>query len=154
MPDVDPGTCAPVCVFTTRPRSGESGRIRESMDNQEDRIAALEAKVQELDTLVNLALRLLAVEKPVSALLERYGATEAQDLAVHALLDDVARRAEQGGMYAPSFGGFVNELVQRFPTARGDRQFIALLLDTLKIDRPAYQHLHAYTSAAGWPHWS
>src|SRR3954471_8477284 len=123
-------------------------------DSQADRIAALEAKVQELDVLVNLALRLLAVEKPVSALLDRYGATEAENLAVHALLDDLARRAEQGGMYAPSFGGFVNEVVQRFPAVRGDREFIDMLLDTLKLDRPAYQRLHAYTTAHGWPHWS
>jgi hypothetical protein len=123
-------------------------------DNQSDRIAALEAKVQELDALVNLALRLLAVEKPVSALLERYGATEAEDLAVHTLLDDLARRAEQGGMYAPSFGGFVNELTHRFPAGRGDRQFVTLLLDTLKVDRPAYQRLHAYTAAQGWPQWT
>src|SRR6476620_505398 len=46
-------------------------------EDAEQRIAALEAKVQELDALVNLALKLLAVEKPVSALLERYGATQA-----------------------------------------------------------------------------
>ena len=46
---------------------------------------------QELDALVNLALRLIAVEKPVSTLLERYGATEAEDLAVHALLDDLSK---------------------------------------------------------------
>ena len=68
-------------------------------DNAEQRIALLESKVQELDTLVNLALRLLTVEKPVSALLERYGATQAENHAVHTLLDDVARRAEQGGIY-------------------------------------------------------
>ena len=123
-------------------------------DTQPDRIAALEAKVQELDTLVNLALRLLAVEKPVSALLERYGATDAEDVAVHALLDDLSRRAEQGGMYAPSFGGFVNDLYTRLPSVRGDREFIALLLDTLRVDRPAYQRLHAYVAAQGWPHWS
>ena len=41
------------------------------------RMAALEGKMRELETLVNLALRLLAVDKPVSALLERYGATAA-----------------------------------------------------------------------------
>jgi hypothetical protein len=122
-------------------------------DNHDDRIAALEAKVEELDALVSLALRLLAVEKPVSALLERYGATEAEDLAVHALLDNVATRAEQGGMYAPSFGGFANELVERFPAVRGDRQFTSLLLDTLKVDRPAYQKLHVYIAAEGWPQW-
>jgi hypothetical protein len=87
--------------------------------NPEDRIAALEAKVQELDALVSLALRLLSIEKPVSAVLDRYGATETEDLAVHALLDDMAKRAEQGGMYAPSFGGFVGELFARFPSVRG-----------------------------------
>jgi hypothetical protein len=123
-------------------------------ENQQDRIAALEAKVQELDALVNLALRLIAVEKPVSALLERYGATEAEDLAVHALLDDVATRAERGGMYAPSFGGFVNELNERFVKSRGDREFVALLLDTLGVDRPAYRRLHTYVTAHGWPQWS
>jgi hypothetical protein len=40
-------------------------------DHQEDRIAALEAKVQELDALVSLALRLLSIEKPISAVLDR-----------------------------------------------------------------------------------
>ena len=119
-------------------------------DNAEQRIAALESRVQELDTLVNLALRLLAVEKPVSALLERYGATQAEDQAVHAMLADVARRAEQGGMYAPSYAGFQNEIDATFPTVRGDRQFVTLLLDTLKLDRPAYQKLHAYATAHGW----
>src|SRR5262245_56418355 len=120
-------------------------------DNPQDRIAALEAKVQELDALVNLALRLLALGRPVSTLLERYGATEAEERAVHALLDDLSRRAEQGGVYAPSFGGFVNSLAERFPSTRGDREFVALLIDTLKLDRLAYQRLHAYTVAEGWP---
>ena len=107
-----------------------------------------------MDTLVNLALRLLAVEKPVSTLLERFGATEAEDLAVHALLDDVTRRAEQGGMYAPSFGGFVNELIQRFPAARDNRQFVDLLIEALKIDRPACRRRHVDASDHGWPHWT
>jgi hypothetical protein len=123
-------------------------------DSQQDRIAALEAKVQELDALVNLALRLLTVEKPVSDLLKRFGASETEDQAVHELLDDVAQRAQQGGIYAPSFGGFVNELHERFSSVRGDRQFVVLLLDTLRIDRPAYQRLHTYITAHQWPQWS
>jgi hypothetical protein len=122
--------------------------------DQEQRIAALESKVQELEMLVSLALRLLAVEKPVSALLERYGATETEDLAVHALLDDMATRAEQGGIRAPSFGGFANALFDRFPTVRGNREFVGLLLDTLKLDRLAYQKLHTYVSSQDWPQWS
>jgi hypothetical protein len=112
------------------------------------------ARSKKLDAMTNLALRPLAVEKPVSVLLEQYGATEAEDLAVHALLDDVANRAEGGGMYAPSFGGFEEELSERFPAARGNKEFVSLLLDMLKRDRPAYQKLHRYISAQGWPQWT
>jgi hypothetical protein len=118
------------------------------------RMAALESKMQEVETLVNVALRLLAVDKPVSVLLERYGATEAEDRAVHALLDDLVTRVQQGGMYSPSFGGFENELYERMPSVRGNREFVKLLLDMLGIDRPAYQKLHAYITAAGWPQWA
>ncbi len=65
----------------------------------------------------------------------------------------MATRAERGGMYAPSFGGFVSELAERFPVTRDNRQLVELLLDTLKSDRPAYQKLHAYITAQGWPRW-
>jgi len=118
------------------------------------RLSALEAKVQELETLVNLALRLLAVQRPVSALLERYGAKESEELAVQHLLDDVAGRAERGGIEAPSFPGFLHELEMKFPAIRDDREFVSLLLDTLRLDRAAYQKLHTYVTAQGWPHWS
>jgi len=118
------------------------------------RLSALEAKVQELETLVNLALRLLAVQRPVSALLERYGATESEELAVQRLLDEVAVRAERGGIEAPSFPGFLNELEMKFPAIRDDREFVSLLLDTLRLDRAAYQKFHAYVTSHGWPQWS
>jgi hypothetical protein len=117
------------------------------------RLTAPEGKVQELEAMVTLALRLLSVEKPVSALLDRYGASESEDLAVHALLGDVARRAEQGGMYSPSFGGFEQELFQRFPSIRGNREFVSMLVDTLKMDRPFYRALHSFTMKAHWPRW-
>ena len=122
-------------------------------ESPEDRIGAVEAKVQELETLVNLALRLLAIERPLSALLARYGASEAEDRAVHALLDDVIKRIEAGGVYAPAFSGFLSDLVKRFPAARNDRVFVSLFLDTLKVERPAYQTLYAYATAQGWPKW-
>src|SRR5215510_2253274 len=112
---------------------------------------ALEAKVQELETSVHLALRLLSIEKPVSALLERYAATESEDLAVNALLDHAAKRADQGGMYTSSFCGFVAELFIALPSVRDDREFVGLLLDTLRID---YQKLHAFIASQGWPRWS
>lgn len=123
------------------------------MDDHEARIAALEAKVHELEALVNISLRLSSAEKPITTLLTRYGATEAEALAVHALLDDVLRRVNAGGFYTPSFAGFHRDLVKVCPAARDDREFVALLLDTLKADRPSYQQLHAFVTANGWPEW-
>src|SRR5262249_34994730 len=126
----------------------------EMADQTDERFRALEAKVAELEALINLALRLLALEKPVSRLLERYGATETEELAVHALLDDLAHRAQERGIYAPSFRSFVDGLAERLPAVRGDRPFVSLLLDTLKVDRAAYQQLHGYVVAQGWPQWT
>jgi hypothetical protein len=123
------------------------------VDDSHDRIAALEAKIQELETLVNLALRLLAIERPLSTLLTRYGASQAEDRAVHALLDDLTKRVEAGGIARPAFAGFMMDLERCFPAIRNDREFVALLLDTLKVERPAYQKLHAYATAERWPQW-
>ena len=119
----------------------------------ESRVAALEDKLQEVEALANLALRLLAVEKPVAALLQRFGASESESLAVHTLLDGVATRAEQGGMYSPSFSGFASDVFAKFPGVRNNREFVELLLDTMKLDRPTYQRLHAYAVENGWPRW-
>jgi len=121
--------------------------------DHEARIAALEAKVLELEALVNVSLRLSAAEKPLNALLTRYGATEAEALAVHALLDDVLKRAQAGGFYTPSFAGFLRDLVKICPAAKDDRDFVAVLLETLKTDRPSYRQLHEFVSAQGWPEW-
>jgi hypothetical protein len=118
-------------------------------DDVIQRLANLESKVQELEELVNLALRLLAVSNPVAALLKSYGATESETRAVHALLDDVAVRAEKGGLSAPSYGGFVNHLFEVFPSNRGNHEFVSLLLDALQADRPAYQRLYSYV-AVNW----
>jgi hypothetical protein len=95
------------------------GQDAHMADEVSQRVASLESKVQELEELVNLALRLLAVSNPVAALLKSYGATESETRAVHALLDDVAVRAEKGGMSAPSYGGFVNHLFELFPRPEG-----------------------------------
>jgi hypothetical protein len=129
------------------------GCMKNMADDHETRIAALEAKVQELEALINISLRLSSAEKPLSALLARFGATEAQTLAVHALLDDVLTRVKAGGFYTPSFAGFMSDLVKVCPAAKDDREFVGLLLDTLKADRPSYQQLHAFVTAQGWPDW-
>ena len=56
-----------------------------------------------------------------------------------------------GGIQTPSFGGFAEALFQRFPGIRGNREFVSLLLDAMKIDRPAYRAFSAFTVREGWP---
>jgi hypothetical protein len=123
-------------------------------DDHEIRIAALEARVELLEALMTASLRLSAADKPLSTLLTRFGASEAEIRAVHALLDDVATRVQAGGMYTPSFTGFLSDLVKVCPVAKDDRHLVVLLLDTLKLERPAYQELHAFATARGWPNWT
>ena len=36
------------------------------------------------------------------------------------------------------------------PTLRGNREFVQLLMDTLKVERPAYRELHEYMTSQGW----
>jgi hypothetical protein len=57
-------------------------------------------------------------------------------------------------MYAPSFSGFASDLYRCFPLVRNNREFVVLLLETLKIDRPSYQSVQIYASEQGWPHWT
>jgi hypothetical protein len=120
-------------------------------DDHEIRIAALEARVELLEALMNASLRLSAADKPLSTLLTRFGASEPEILAVHALLDDVAKRVQAGGIYTPSFTGFLSDLVKVCPLAKNNRDFVLVLLETLKLERPAYQELHAFATARGWP---
>jgi hypothetical protein len=55
-------------------------------------------------------------------------------------------------MHRPSAGSSTS-CTNGFPRS-ADREFVALLLDTLRIDRPSYQRLHAYIASQGWPQWS
>jgi hypothetical protein len=47
----------------------------------------------------------------------------------------------------------VQRLGEIFPNLRGDRQFVQLLIDTLRVERPAYRDLYAYMDSHHWPVW-
>ena len=118
-----------------------------------DRLALLEAKVQELQSVQDLLLRLLSTSRPLAHLLEYYGATEANEQAFYGLLDELVASAQGPKARHPTFAYFQMRLGEIFPALKGDRAFIQTLIDTLKTDRAAYRELYEYMSAHGWPTW-
>ena len=117
------------------------------------RIAALEAQVEELKSVQDLLLRLLSTTRPLANLLEFYGATDSAEQALYQLLDELLIASRGPKPRQPTFSYFRMRLDELFPQQRGDRAFVQTLIDTLKVERPAYRELHAYMAAHGWPSW-
>jgi len=117
------------------------------------RIEALEAQVQELKSVQDLLMRLLATTRPLAGVLEFYGATDATEQALNSLLDELLAASRGPKQRQPTFSYFQIRLGEIFPALRGDRAFVQTLIDTLKVDRPAYRELHAYMAAHHWPSW-
>jgi hypothetical protein len=117
------------------------------------RLAELEERLRAVEASQDLILRILSTTRPLDRLLEQYGATEVQGLAVHRFLDELSANAKGPEKGRPTFPYFEMQMHEIFPQRRGDREFIALFIDTLKIERLAYRDLHAYMVAKGWPAW-
>ena len=115
------------------------------------RVTALEARVEELEAVQALVLRLLSTTRPLAGVLEQYGATETQEQALYRLLDTLTDRMRGLERDRPSFAFFEMRVDEIFPELRGDREFLQLVIDTLKVERSAYRALHGFMTAQGWP---
>ena len=100
-----------------------------------------------------LTLRLLSTTMPLANLLRYYGATETREQALYRLLDDLAERIKGPSHREPTFGQFKVRLGEIFPELRDDRNFMQLIIDTLKVERPAYKRLHEHMTSHRWPVW-
>jgi hypothetical protein len=116
-------------------------------------LADLDARLRELEAVQELILRLLSTRKPLEDVLEHYGATDSQERAFYRLLDDLAARARGREQDRPTFGYFNVQIGGIFPALRGDREFVSLVIDTMRVERPVYRELHAFMAANGWPKW-
>ena len=117
------------------------------------RVAALEREIQELKAVQDLLLRLLSTTRPLSSMLEYYGATESAEQALFRYLDEMVERVRGPQHAHPTFGAFQIRIWGLFPQLRGDRQFMQLLIDTLKVERPAYADLYRFMNERHWPVW-
>ena len=114
-------------------------------------IADLDARLRTVEAMQDLILRLLATIKPLDNVLDQFGATDTQERALYALLDDLVVRAKGRENERPTYAYFEMKLGDIFPAHRRDRQFAQLILDTLKVERAAYRELHEYMAANNWP---
>ena len=117
------------------------------------RVEALETQVAELKSVQDLLMRLLSTTRPLANLLEYYGATDAAEQALYGLLDELLAASRGPKQRQPTFSFFQMRLSEIFPALRADRGFVQTLIDTMKVDRPAYRELHDYMTAHGWPKW-
>jgi len=119
------------------------------MDDQ-DRFHDLESRVAQLEMMQDLMLRLLSTTRPLSNVLEQFGATRTQEQELLKFLDELVVRARGPERERPSRAHFELHVGQILPSLRGNRDFLQLLMDTLKVERPAYRDLHEYMTVHGW----
>jgi hypothetical protein len=117
-------------------------------------LADLDLRLREVEAVQQLILRVLATTSPLDKLLAQFGATETQERAFYQMLDELVDRSRGPVEDRPTFGYFVMQLDKIFPSQRGNREFVELLLDTLKLARSTYRELHEYMEAQGWPAWT
>jgi hypothetical protein len=117
------------------------------------RLAAVELQVEELKSVQDLLVRLLSTTRPLSSLLEYYGATETSERALYQLLDELVQVVRGPRQHHPSFPYFQMRVGEILPAIVADRSFVQTLIDTLQVERPAYRELHAYMAKHRWPVW-
>ncbi|HXV63077.1 MAG TPA: hypothetical protein VEK15_20420 [Vicinamibacteria bacterium] len=110
----------------------------------------LEARVAHLEMMQDLLFRLVSMTRPLTKLLEEFGATRSQEEALVQFLDGLVERSRGPEGDRPSFAYFEMNVANILPRLRGNREFLQLLMDTLRVERPAYRELHEYVTARGW----
>ncbi len=116
-------------------------------DPHDDRIADLEGRVAQLELMQELLLRIVSTTRPLCNVLEQFGATETQQQKFMKFLDELVTRARGAERDRPTKAYFQMHVAEIFPALRNDREFHQLLIDTLKVERPAYRELHEYMIA-------
>ena len=117
---------------------------------KEPTLAELNERVREVEAVQQLILRVMASTKPLDAVLGQYGATDTQERAVYRLLDGMAARAAGPEIDRPTFGYFQSQFAEIFPALRKDLEFMQLVIETLKLERPAYRGLSTHIDEQGW----
>jgi hypothetical protein len=106
----------------------------------QDRIVDLEAKVQHLEARLEGLTGIVAAMRPVAKLLSSYGVSPNQERVIYRIVDEMALRLENGEQV--SFAEFEERVLYLVGQLRGERRFIGLLVEALRIEHPALKRLY------------
>jgi hypothetical protein len=115
------------------------------------RLDQIEGRLNALELMLETVVRLLSATRPLANVLERYEATESQEQALYKLLDSYATRITGHQREHPTFSHWEQCIAEIFPQHRGNREFSQMIIDTLKVERPAYRRIHDYMVRNHWP---
>src|SRR5436190_2049842 len=110
------------------------------------RVIELEARVAELEARLGGVIRVVAASRPLGRVLAGYGVSADQERVVYAIVNEMAERHEQGQV--ASFAEFEERITHIIGQHHGDRQFVELIVDALRIEQPAFKRLYTkFTNA-------
>ena len=111
-----------------------------------DRVIELEARVADLEARLAGVIRVVAASRPLGRVLSSYGVTEDQERVIYAIVTEMGERLANGEV-AP-FAEFEDRIAYMVAQLSGDRRFLELIVEALRIERPALTRLYEQFATA------
>ena len=109
-------------------------------------VADLQGRIAELEAQLRTALGILGLMRPAETVLAHCGADQVQQQALYKMIDEMEARVIQGS--SVSYSDFSERVADLVPGKRGDRKFVELLIDALKLERPTSKPMLDYLTNA------
>ena len=113
------------------------------MDSQ---VTDLESRITDLEARLETALGILALIRPAETVLTQSGTAGPEQQQFYRLIDEMTKRVDAG--FSVSYSEFEERISALVPTRRGDRNFFAILIEALKLERPSSKPMLDYLTHA------
>jgi hypothetical protein len=111
-----------------------------------DRIFELEARIERLETQLDGITSVVAALQPLEQLLARYNVSEQQRRVLYGIINEMANRLERNEI--TSFAEFEERVTFMIGQLRGDRRFVELVIQAIRVERPALTRLYEHFTVA------
>jgi len=102
------------------------------------RIDDLEARVATLETRLARVVKVMSATRPLAAVMNSQGVTPDQARVVYSVVNEIGKRVDRGENVA--FVEF-EERITYLLAQLDDRRFLELIVEAIRIERPALAHL-------------